>query len=104
MNISLFDIFLIFISLAVAYFVWLHLKVREHTLRCVRAQCKKLDLQLLDGAIHGIYWRPTYTHGQFKVIRHYNFYFTSTGEGRYQGKIEMLGMQQMSTYFDPHPL
>ncbi|MEC8080463.1 MAG: DUF3301 domain-containing protein [Pseudomonadota bacterium] len=104
MYLSLLDVFLIFLFIVFIAVIWQHFKVREHTLRCVKRQCDQLGVQLLDGAIQGSYWRPTFQKGQFKVVRCYRFYFTSTGSGRYRGEIKMRGMQQISIHFDPHPM
>ena len=104
MNLTLLDTCLIFATFIFVLLIWQHFKVREFTLRRVKQQCKKMELQILDDSIYGSYWCPVFGNGQIKVRRRYRFYFTSTGEGRYQGEIEMLGMQQTRIYFEPHIL
>lgn len=104
MNLTLLDTTLIFLFFIATLLVWQHFKVRELTLRQVKQQCQKHDLQLLDESIYGIHWRPVFHRGQIKVKRRYQFYFTSTGEGRYHGEIEMIGMQQTHIHFDPHAM
>lgn len=104
MNLTLLDVCLIFALSCFVWLIWQNLKIREYTLSLVKQQCQKLDLQILDESIYGSYWRPVIDRGQIKVKRRYKFYFTSTGEGRYKGEIEMIGMQQSHIYFDPHAM
>ncbi|MCO4784756.1 DUF3301 domain-containing protein [Marinomonas atlantica] len=104
MNLTLIDVCLIFALICFISIAWQHFKVREYTLRRVKQQCSKLDLQMLDESIYGSYWRPVIQRGQIKIKRRYQFYFTSTGEGRYKGEIEMIGMQQSHIHFDPHAM
>ncbi|SBS26251.1 hypothetical protein MAQ5080_00467 [Marinomonas aquimarina] len=102
MNLTLLDTTLIFVVFIFVLLIWQHFKVREFTLKRVKQQCAKMELQMLDDSIYGSFWCPTFANGQLKVRRRYRFYFTATGEGRYLGEIEMLGMQQTRIYFEPH--
>ncbi|CUB02409.1 DUF3301 domain-containing protein [Marinomonas fungiae] len=102
MNLTLLDICLIFALSILALLIWQNFKVREFALRRVKQECEKIELQILDDSIYGSHWRPTFEHGQLKIRRRYRFYFTATGTNRYQGEIEMLGMQQTHIYFEPH--
>lgn len=57
---------------------------------------------MLDDSIYGVYWRPDFNKGAFAIRRKYRFTFTTTGEKRYKGEIEMIGTRQVGIYFDAH--
>jgi len=53
------------------------------------------------------YWPATGANGNLVMRRTYQFEFTSTGAGRYQGIIVLLGLQlnaiELETYIIPDP-
>ena len=104
MTITLLDLTLSFIALAGGILLWQNFKVRELALSHAKAYCSAHDLQLLDDAVFGIRWRPTLHRGQPKISRRFRFYFTTTGEQRYSGKLDMVGLQKIQISADPHRL
>lgn len=102
MNITLTDVLIIFSLVLFGVIIWQNLTTRETALRLVKLHCKAMDIQMLDDSIFGVYWRPTFHNGQFRILRRYNFSFSTAGDTRYQGEIEMLGGRQTAIRLDPH--
>ncbi|MFD1384813.1 DUF3301 domain-containing protein [Rhodanobacter aciditrophus] len=102
MNITLLDLIVIFSLMLIGIMVWQNLSTRESALKLVKLHCKTLDLQMLDDSIYGVYWRPTYRDGQLRILRRYKFTFSTAGDTRYKGEIEMLGRRQTKLQLDPH--
>lgn len=86
MHIELIDIVIFIIVAALGYFWWNANSVREHALAHVKAHCKKHDVQLLDQSVALHKWRFSWSKGQLRINRKYQFEFTSTGEARYKGE------------------
>ena len=63
------------------------------------------DLQLLDQTIvlKGV-WPRRSDLGSLQLRRRYGFEFTSTGEARYQGLIELSGRRVQRIELEPHLL
>lgn len=102
MNLTLIDIILCFLLVSLAILLWQNFKIRELAFQRAKQRCQALDLQILDESVFGISWRPTYYQGQPRIKRRYRFFFTTTGEQRYQGEIELVGKQQTHIHFEPH--
>lgn len=102
MNITLFDVLIIFSLALVVIAIWQNLTTRETALKLVKLHCKTLDIQMLDDSIYGVHWRPTFRDGQFRILRRYHFTFSTVGDIRYRGEIEMLGARQTVIRLDPH--
>lgn len=102
MNLTLSELCLLLLLFGIALLTWQHFKIREYAYLKVKAECTKLNLDLLDESIYGIGWKLTFQRGQFHVIRRYQFFFSSSGEDRYQGEIVFTGNQQTKIHFDPH--
>lgn len=78
-----------------ALLAWLYLdgmRVREAALRAGREYCEETGLQLLDETVArqriGV---ARDSGGQLRIRRRFSFEFTSDGERRYRGEIDMLG-------------
>ncbi len=88
----------------IALLWWQNLKVREMALVAVKRYCHKEALQLLDQsiALKAIrFKRDTHT-GRLVLQRRYKFEFTSTGEERYSGTIEMHGQRFKGIETEPY--
>ncbi|MBM6550497.1 DUF3301 domain-containing protein [Marinomonas ostreistagni] len=102
MNLTLPDLTLGFSLIALALLLWQNFKIRELALARAKQYCQKLDLQILDDAVYGISWRPVFYKGQPRIRRRFRFTFTTTGEQRYHGELEMIGRHQTHISVDPH--
>ncbi|KGK41283.1 hypothetical protein LH51_15960 [Nitrincola sp. A-D6] len=88
----------------VALLWWQNLKVRELALKQVKHYCNREALQLLDQsvALRGLSITRSPQSGQLSLKRRYAFEFTSTGDERYQGYIELLGARLLRIEVDAH--
>ncbi|MEP3349341.1 MAG: DUF3301 domain-containing protein [Marinomonas sp.] len=102
MNIQLSDIVIfLFFGLCV-YAWWRNISIREQALIKAKKHCQSLNLQLLDGSVAGIKWKPVWHQGQVKIKRSYKFEFSSSGIARYSGEIHYLGNKQQDIWLSPH--
>lgn len=91
--------------LALVSLLWWHnLKARELALKQVKRYCDREALQLLDQsvALRGLSITRNPNNGQLGLKRRYGFEFTSTGDERYQGSIELLGARLLHIEVDAH--
>ncbi|EPJ43240.1 MAG: hypothetical protein OFPI_43690 [Osedax symbiont Rs2] len=103
MYFELFDVF-VFSLLCLAILYWINgQKIRELALAAARGECKKLNLQLLDGSVSLKKIRPKRNPtGQLTLRREYQFEFSATGDERYQGKVILLGVMVELIELQPH--
>ncbi len=97
------DIILIFI-LCFSYGYWFNAqKLKELAFASAKRQCEFMEVQMLDDyvALNKLSLKRNYT-GKFQLQRTFIFEFSSTGNERYQGRVEMLGRQVKSIYMDPY--
>ncbi|GAA0786117.1 DUF3301 domain-containing protein [Marinobacterium sediminicola] len=93
MWIELSDLFWLAMT-ALACLTWWHnLKLREHATLKVQRYCEQHDVQLLDQniALKSIKPIRSAKSGTLVMARRYQFYFTSTGDERYPGTVDMVG-------------
>jgi len=102
MHLQLSDIVIFLIITCVIYAWWRNISIREQALLRAKKHCEGLDLQLLDGSVAGVQWKPVWHQGQIKIKRTYKFEFSSSGIARYPGKILYLGNQQQDIWLSPH--
>jgi len=78
-------------------------QVKEIALAATRAHCAKMEVQMLDDyiAANGISLAKD-KNGRLQVRRSFAFEFSSTGDERYNGRIEMLGHRVESIYMEPY--
>lgn len=93
MWIELTDLFWLALIAATCMLWWHNLKLREYATRQVQRYCKQQDVQLLDENIALKSMKPVRSpgNGMLVLARRYQFYFTSTGDERYPGSVEMQG-------------
>lgn len=103
MYFELYDIFLLML-ICLGFYYWVNSqKIREIALKAARAECKKMELQLLDGSVSLKSMKPVRSEqGYFVLQRQYQFEFSATGEERYQGKISLKANRVTSIHMQPH--
>lgn len=84
-------------------FWWQSDRIKHIALAHVYRYCKAQNLQLLDQVmvLKGV-WPARDDQGSLKLRRRYSFEFTSTGQARYQGKIELFGNRLQKMELDAH--
>lgn len=99
--------FLIWSTVIAAFvaFWWSGDKVKSLAMTHVYRLCKEQNLQLLDQTmvLKGV-WPVRDGEGLMRLRRRYSFEFTSTGEARSQGSVELHGMRLNKLHLDPHML
>ncbi len=105
MYIELFDLFWLTLTAVIVIFWYRGLQVKESALRRAKKYCDELDLQLLDQtiALKGLGIRRA-EDGFLKLVRRYQFEFTSTGDERYKGRVTVVGRQIDEINSDAHRL
>lgn len=100
---TLSSIFWTAIAVSLVSFWWQGDKIRSTALQYLYDYCRAQDLQLLDQTIvlKGV-WPRRNNFGSLQLRRRYSFEFTSTGEERYQGMIELSGRRLQSIEVEPH--
>jgi hypothetical protein len=76
-----------------AYLYWRHAQqVKEAAFAATRRQCRLCEVQMLDDyiALHSCSLARGKT-GKIRILRHFTFEFSATGEDRYQGTCVMEG-------------
>ncbi len=93
MWIELTDLFWLALTALVCLTWWHNLKLREYATQKVLRYCEQQDVQLLDEniALKGMRPARSTETGMLVLARRYQFYFTSTGDERYPGTLEMVG-------------
>lgn len=102
---TLTSIFWTAIAVALISFWWQGDKVKSTALQYLYDYCRQQDLQLLDQTIvlKGV-WPCRNESGSMQLRRRYGFEFTSTGEERYTGMIELSGRRLQSIQVQAHIL
>ena len=86
------DLILVFLLLLVLWAWWLDRGIKQQAFIYAKKYCQNADVQLLDENIclSGASLRRDQM-GRWCIYRQFKFEFTSTGEHRYQGTMELLG-------------
>ena len=102
---SLSLIFWITCIVALVSFWWQSDKVKIQAMNLILHYCKQQQLQLLDQTmvLKGV-WPQRDDSGSLRLRRRYAFEFTSTGEARYTGKVELVGRKLQSINLEAHIL
>ena len=100
---QLSELFLTFLFIAIVYYWWYSLSVKEIALLAVQNYCARQEIQFLDCtiALHR-FWFTKGDNGVVALTRTYEFEFSSTGELRYSGKVIMQGRRMISIASEPH--
>ena len=99
------DMYLILIALAIVWY-WIDgMKAKELARQVGRDACKQANVIFLDDTVVVTKVRPRRNSmGQMSLYREYQFEFTSDGEYRRNGQINILGKRVLKVEMDPYPL
>ena len=100
---SLLNILLLGLLTAALGFWWNTLGVRPLALRAAQRHCDEMGVQLLDESI--VLRRARLKrdrHGIMRGWRSFSFEFSTTGDIRYRGNVEVLGRQVVNVQLDPY--
>jgi len=102
---TLSSIFWTAVAVGLISFWWQGDTVKITAMQFLYQYCKEQNLQLLDQTIvlKGV-WPQRGENGSLQLRRRYAFEFTSTGENRYKGTIELKGRRLQRLDLEPHVL
>lgn len=88
---------------ALICFWWQSDQIKHIALAHVYRYCKARNLQLLDQVmvLKGV-WPARNDQGSLTLRRRYSFEFTSTGQARYQGEVELFGNRLQKLELEAH--
>lgn len=94
------------LALMFAFLLWWHQRgVKDRALRTAHARCAQLGLQLLDETVQLASMRPARdAAGNWAMRRRYRFEFTSTGDVRYVGELELVGLSMTAFELPPYAM
>lgn len=105
MNLTLFDLALIALLAMLGAFFWSGLKAREVALAAIHRKCREMDLQFLDQGVALSRLRICQDRNRrWGLNRLYVFEFSSTGDERYRGYVEVQSMRVQDIHLAPHRL
>ncbi|OUR67691.1 hypothetical protein A9Q73_05100 [Bermanella sp. 47_1433_sub80_T6] len=86
------DLILVFVLLLILWAWWLDRGIKQKAFLYAKKYCENADVQLLDDNIqlNGASLKKN-EMGEWCIYRQFKFEFTSTGEHRYLGTMELLG-------------
>jgi len=89
--IDLWDVTWLFLSLLCGFFIYDAVKIREYAYSFAKQHCQKLGLQLLDQSVafKSLSVKRD-SKGIPRLLRHFKFEFSSTGQERYNAELIML--------------
>lgn len=95
----------IIIAVVVVYFWWGSFAAREVAYVTAKQLCQQAQVLFLDDtvSVEKIRLQRSYK-GTLGFYRRYRFEFTTDGEYRYRGYIDMLGRQILSRHMDTYTL
>lgn len=99
----LFNLLLLGLFAAGFSFWWNTLGVKPIAMRAAQRHCDEMGVQLLDESI--VLRRARLKRdrgGSLRVWRSFRFEFSTTGDARYRGRVELLGQRVMDVQLEPH--
>lgn len=97
------DIVVGYIIILLGWYLWQAQKSREYAREVATRYCKQLELQLLDDTVVLVRIRlKKNTSGRIKIARVYRFEFSSMGDERYQGELELIGNELLDISLEAH--
>lgn len=86
------DLFIVFFMGLGAWIWWIDRGIKQYAFQYVKQHCEQRQVQLLDENIRQSQIKIIRdSKGSLKLYRQFHFEFTSTGERRHQGHLEMMG-------------
>ena len=102
---TLLDLIIAFAVGLVIYVIWQTLGLHDRAVVTAKRHCARQGVQLLDDTVALKRLRPKRSSsGAMSISRCYEFEFTSTGERRYLGTMEMLGRRLLHIDLEPHQM
>lgn len=93
----------ILIVAVLAWVWWDGLGAKEVARASCQRQCREYDVLFLDDSVALARLRLRRdANGGLRIFRRFNFEFTSDGERRYQGYVEMLGRRVLQLHMDAY--
>lgn len=94
---------LILIAFFLAWLWWDGLGAKEIARGNCQRLCREREVLFLDDTVMLVRLRLRRDgHGQLRIFRRFQFEFTSDGERRYQGYVDMLGGRVIHTEMDAY--
>jgi hypothetical protein len=94
---------LILLTLFVAWLWWDGLGAKEAARKICLRLCRERDVLFLDDTVALTRMRLRRdANGTLRIFRRFNFEFTSDGEQRYQGYVDMLGNRVIHTEMEAY--
>ncbi len=97
------DLILLFCVVLVCLY-WLNAqRVKELVLAAAKKHCESMGVQLLDDSVVlRRLWLRRDSLGNMRLWRSFHFEFSSTGDERYKGSVDVLGKRIQDLRLDPH--
>ncbi len=97
------DIVTLLVLFFFAWFIWSGIRSKEIACQIGEAHCQKLNVQFLDQTVERRKLSLTRDSRNNPCwFRSFHFEFATTGEYRYEGKIEMYGHRIKSIKMEPY--
>ena len=92
----------LFLLILAAWYFWAGMAAKDRVRRIVKAHCAETGVQLLDDTVMLSRTRlKRDKSGQVRLLRQYEFEFTSTGERRYSGIAVLHGQRVTQIQLSP---
>ncbi|WP_105101442.1 DUF3301 domain-containing protein [Microbulbifer pacificus] len=102
---SLGDLLWLFLLALAGWYFWSGMAAKDRVRRIVKAHCTDSGIQLLDDTVMLVRTRlKRDKSGQVRLLRQYEFEFTSTGERRYSGIAVLHGQRVSQIQLSPFHL
>jgi hypothetical protein len=99
---TLSNLFYSFLLLLAIYAIWLHVNMSSIARAYARKHCETMDVQLLDqNIILKKLSLHTSSHSLIAIGRLYLFEFSSVGDSRYHGTIQLIGNRVITIDLEP---
>ncbi len=85
-------------------FWWNTLGIKPIAMRAAQRLCDEMGVQLLDEGIvlRRARLKRDRLDGGMRVWRSFSFEFSTTGDARYRGRVEVFGKRVMDVQLEPH--
>lgn len=99
---QIYDLFWVLFIALLGWVWWIERGIMQWAYGYAKKYCHENDIQLLDDNIRLSSMKlKKNSANKWKIARCFKFEFTSTGEQRYEGKIETLGSRINNIQLDP---
>lgn len=99
------DLFILFFLGLLGWIWWIDRGVKQAAFQMAKHHCENHGVQLLDDNVRQIYIKLIRdSKGTLRLYRQFQFEFTSTGERRHQGRLEMMGGKKTHIELDAFQL